>query len=71
MKTRFTKAEQEIMEKFMALHRFRVAKTDEEREAAVKYAQEYCKKYKLNYKRQFSHLYWGTIYIIYKRPFLI
>ena len=51
-----TKKEREIMEKFMALHRFRVAKTDEEREAAVKYAQEYCKKYKLNYKREFSHL---------------
>ena len=59
-----TKLERQIMEKFMALHRFRVAKTDEEREAAVKYAQEYCEKYKLNYKRQFSHLYWGTIYII-------
>ena len=51
----------------MALHRFRVAKTEEERQAAVKYAQEYCAKYKLNYKRQFSHLYWVTIYIIYKR----
>ena len=57
MKTKLTKAEQEIMEKFMALHRFRVAKTEEEREAAVKYAQDYCKKYKLNYKREFSHLY--------------
>lgn len=57
MKTKLTKAEREIMEKFMALHRFRVAKTEEEREAAVKYAQEYCEKYKLNYKREFSHLY--------------
>ena len=57
MKTKLTKAEQEIMEKFMALHRFRVAKSEEEREAAVKYAQEYCEKYKLNYKREFSHLF--------------
>ena len=62
---KLTKLETQIMEKFMALHRFRVAKTEEERQAAVKYAQEYCEKYKLNYKRQFSHLYWGTIYIIY------
>ena len=54
---KLTKLECQIMEKFMALHQFRVAKTEEEREAAVKYAQEYCKKYKLNYKRQFSHLY--------------
>ena len=57
MKTKLTKAEQEIMEKFMALHRFRVAKTEEERQAAIKYAQRYCEKYKLNYKREFSHLY--------------
>ena len=57
MKTKLTKAEQEIMDKFKALHRFRVAHTEEEREAAVKYAQEYCEKYKLNYKREFSYLY--------------
>ena len=57
MKTKLTKAEQEIMDKFKALHRFRVAHTEEEREAAIKYAQDYCKKYKLNYKRQFSHFY--------------
>lgn len=57
MKTKLTKLERQIMEKFMALHRFRVAKTEEEREAAVKYAQEYCEKYKLNYKKEFSHLY--------------
>ena len=54
---KLTKLKRQIMEKFMALHRFRVAKNEEERQAAVKYAQEYCKKYKLNYKRQFSHLY--------------
>ena len=57
MKTKLTKAEQEIVEKFIALHRFRVAHTEEEREAAVKYAQEYCEKYKLNYKMEFSHFY--------------
>ena len=55
--TKLTKLEHQIMEKFMALHHFRVAKTEEERQAAVKYAQEYCKKYKLNYEREFSHLY--------------
>ena len=54
---KLTKLEQQIMDKFKALHRFRVAKTVEEREAAVKYAQDYCEKYKLNYKREFSHLY--------------
>ena len=52
-----TKLERQIMEKFKALHRFRVAETKEEKQAAVKYAQDYCKKYKLNYKREFSHLY--------------
>lgn len=52
-----TKLERQIMEKFTALHRFRVAHTEEERETAVKYAQEYCEKYKLNYKREFSHFY--------------
>ena len=52
-----TKLERQIMDKFKALHRFRVAHTEEEREAAIKYAQDYCKKYKLNYKRQFSHFY--------------
>ena len=57
MKTKLTKAEQEIMDKFKALHRFRVAKTEEERQATIKYAQEYCEKYKLNYKREFSYLY--------------
>ena len=57
MKTTLTKLERQIMEKFMALHRFRVAHTEEEKQAAVKYAQEYCEKYKLNYKREFSYLY--------------
>ena len=44
MKAKLTKAEREIMEKFMALHRLRVAKTEEDREAAAKYAQEYSAK---------------------------
>ena len=57
MKTKLAKLEQQIMDKFKALHNFRVAKTEEERQAAVKYAQEYCEKYKLNYKREFSYLY--------------
>ena len=55
--TNLTKLERQIMEKFMALHRFRVAHTEEERQAAVKYAQKYCEKYKLHYKREFSYLY--------------
>ena len=54
---KLTKLEQQIMDKFTALHHFRVAKNEEEREAAAKYAQEYCEKYKLNYKREFSHLF--------------
>lgn len=54
---KLTKLERQIMEKFMALHRFRVAKTEEERQAAVKYAQEYCEKYKVNYNKEFSYLY--------------
>ena len=52
-----TKLECQIMEKFTALHRFRVAHTEAEREAAVKYAQEYCEKYNLKYEREFSHFY--------------
>ena len=53
---KLTKKEKEIVDKFKALHRFRVAKTEEERQAAVKYAQEYCEKYNLKYEREFSHL---------------
>ena len=54
---KLTKLERQIMDKFKALHSLRVAKTEEEREAAVKYAQEYCEKYNLKYEREFSHLY--------------
>ena len=57
MKTKLTKLEQQIMDKFKALHRFRVVKTEEERQAAIKYAQEYCEKYNLKYEREFSNLY--------------
>lgn len=48
-----TKTERKIADKFKALHRFRVAKTEEEKQAAVKYAKEYCEKYKLNFKKEF------------------
>ena len=54
---KLTKLERQIMEKFMALHRFRVAKTEEERQAAIKYLREYCDKYKRSYKRELSNLY--------------
>lgn len=52
-----TKTERKIADKFKALHRFRVAKTEEERQAAVKYAKEYCEKFNLKYEKEFSHLY--------------
>lgn len=52
-----TKTEQKIVDKFKALHRFRVAKTEEEKQAAVKYAKEYCDKFNLKYEKEFSHLY--------------
>ena len=48
-----TKTEQKIVDKFKALHRFRVAKTPEEYNEAVKYAKEYCETYKLNFKKEF------------------
>jgi hypothetical protein len=55
--TKLNKLERRIMDKFKALHRFRVAKNREEKQAAIKYAQDYCKKYSLNFKREFSYLY--------------
>ncbi len=48
-----TKAERKIADKFKAMHRFRVAKTEEEKQAAIKYAKEYCEKYKLNFNKEF------------------
>ena len=56
MKTKLTKAEQEIVDWYKVKYRFDTAKTAEDKQAAIKYLREYCKKYKLNYKRQFSHL---------------
>ena len=52
-----SKTERKIVDKFKALHRFRVAKTEEEKQAAVKYAKEYCEKFNLKYEKEFSHLY--------------
>ena len=49
------------MDKFKALHRFRVAKTKEEKQAAIKYAKGYCEKYNVNFKREFSYLYYLNI----------
>ena len=57
MKTNFTKAEQEIIDWYKVKYRFDTAKTAEDKQTAIKYLREYCEKYKLNYKRQFSHLY--------------
>lgn len=48
-----TKTERKIADKFKVLHRFRSAKTEEERQAAIKYAKEYCEIYKLNFKKEF------------------
>ena len=57
MKTKFTKAEQEIIDWYKVKYRFDTAKNEEEQQAAIKYAQEYCEKYKCSYKKEFSHLY--------------
>lgn len=51
-----TKSERKLTDKFKAMHRFRVAKTEEEKQAAVEYAQEYCERYKLNFKREFIQI---------------
>ena len=56
MKTKLTKAEQEIVDWYKVKYRFDTAKNEEDKQAAIKYLREYCEKYKLNYKRQFSHL---------------
>ena len=55
MKTKFTKAEQEIIDWYKVKYRFDTAKNEEEREIAVKYLREYCEKYGLNFKRKLSH----------------
>ena len=56
MKTKFTKAEREIVDWYKVKYRFDTAKTEEERQAAIKYLMKYCDKYKRSYKREFSHL---------------
>lgn len=48
-----TKSERKLMDKFKAMHRFRTAKTEEEKQAAVKYAKEYCNKYNLKFDKEF------------------
>ena len=55
MKTKFTKAEREIIDWYKVKYRFDTAKTEEERQAAIKYLREYCDKYKLNFKRKLSY----------------
>lgn len=49
-----TKAERKLVERYKAMHRFRVAHTEEEYNEAVSYAKAYCEKYKLKYNRIFS-----------------
>ena len=56
MKTKFTKAEREIVDWYRVKYRFDTAKTAEDKQAAIKYLRDYCEKYKLNFKRKLSHL---------------
>ena len=55
MKTKFTKAEQEIVDWYKVKYRFDTAKNEEDKQAAIKYLREYCDKYKLNFKRKLSY----------------
>ena len=55
MKTKFTKAEQEIIEWYKVKYRFDTAKNEEDKQAAIKYLMEYCEKYRLNFKRKLSY----------------
>lgn len=50
----FTKAERKLIDRYKAMHRFRVAHTEKEYNEAVSYAKAYCEKYKLKYNRIFS-----------------
>lgn len=54
---KLTKKERELMDWYKVKYRFDTAKNEEDKQAAIKYLREYWAKYKLNYKRQFSHLY--------------
>ena len=55
MKTKFTKAEQEIIDWYKVKYRFDTAKNEEDKQAAIKYLMEYCEKYGLNFKRKLSY----------------
>lgn len=55
MKTKFTKAEQEIIDGYKVKYRFDTAKNEEDKQAAIKYLMEYCEKYRLNFKRKLSY----------------
>ena len=55
MKTKLTKAEQEIVDWYKVKYRFDTAKNEEDKQAAIKYLMEYCEKYKLNFKRKLSY----------------
>ena len=55
MKTKFTKAEQKLIDWYKVKYRFDTAKTPENKQAAIKYLREYCEKYKLNFKRKLSY----------------
>lgn len=55
MKTKFTKAEQEIIDWYKVKYRFATAKNEEDKQAAIKYLMEYCEKYRLNFKRKLSY----------------
>ena len=50
----FTKAEIELIDRYKAVRRFRVAHTEEEYNEAVRYTKAYCEKYKMKYNRIFS-----------------
>lgn len=50
----FTEAEIKLIDRYNAVHRFRIAHTEEEYNEAVRYAKAYCEKYKLKYNRIFS-----------------
>lgn len=55
MKTKFTKAEQKLIDWYKVKYRFDTAKNEADKQAAIKYLKEYCEKYKLNFKRKLSY----------------
>ena len=52
---KLTKAERKLVDWYKVKYRFDTAKTEEDKQAAIKYLREYCDKYKRSYKREFSH----------------